>query len=153
MEEAFLDSPTFNELLRGLPSPHGGLLSPCGDLMDLGDIEDLPYVILELPSGKKPQQLFQQPFMQPVVQQLSTQEQQLSKQSAQEQQPAQAFYEADPGAPSLQPSVAFYEADFLGTPEEGDEHIKKILDVQSFKVRKPMFPYKPSSFLQHILQT
>ena len=34
------------------------------------------------------------------------------------------------------PVVSFYEADFLGTPEEGNEHIMQIIGVENFRVRQ-----------------
>ena len=172
MGETFLDSPTFAEFLRGIPSPTGCNL---GDLGDLGELEDIPYVILELPSVAQ-KQLSQHQEQQPFIPQqtLVVQEQpfitreQLSQQqpfNAQQHQPLVAheqqpfsvppplagqqqqqpfFTQEQPfvAPPPLvgqqqQPSTAlqaFYEADFLGTPEEGYEHIKQILGVQSFKV-------------------
>lgn len=131
MEDAFLDSPSFSDLIRGLASPSSGSGEHGENLGDLGDLEDLPYVILELPALPALPTLPVPTLQQPAKEQTALQTHPLA-------------YEADF---RQQPSVAFYEADFLGTPEEGQEHIKKNLGIQSFKVRKPRFPYKPSSLL------
>ena len=157
MGETFLDSPSFAEFLRGIPSP------TVGDLGDLEDLEDLPYVILEVPSVSRKQlsqQLFipQQPLVvqeQPFIPQqpLVVQQQPFT---TQEQQPfiaptplvvqEQPFISSTPSVGQQHPSTAlqaFYEADFLGTPEEGYEHIKLILGVQCFKVMGNLGQAKP----------